>query len=52
MVWRYPVGQSLGAALLRIGDLDGAEKAFTEMTARQWRDAWTGDTSLLRLDKL
>jgi tetratricopeptide (TPR) repeat protein len=79
--WYYPVGQSLGATLLRIGDLDGAEKAFkeslalapnngwslfglsevyrargdtakAEMVTRQWKNAWTGDTSLLRLDRL
>jgi tetratricopeptide (TPR) repeat protein len=79
--WYYPVGQSLGAALLHVGDLEGAEEAFkeslalapnngwslfglsevyrargdmakAEVTARQWRDAWTGDTSLLRLERL
>ncbi len=79
--WYYPVGQSLGAALLKVGDLDGAEQAFkeslalapnngwslfglsevyrargaaaeAEATERRWRAAWTGDGSLLRLDRL
>ncbi|HXV30076.1 MAG TPA: hypothetical protein VD840_07075 [Sinorhizobium sp.] len=79
--WYYPVGQSLGAALLRVGNLDGAEEAFreslvlapnngwslfglsevyrargdealAETTTRQWRAAWIGETSLLRLDRL
>ncbi|PJR12839.1 hypothetical protein [Sinorhizobium meliloti] len=79
--WYYPIGQSLGAALLRVGDIDGAEKAFleslalapnngwalfglsevyrsrgdevlAEKTTRQWRDAWVGNTSMLRLDRL
>ncbi|NRP72674.1 hypothetical protein ILFOPFJJ_03573 [Ensifer psoraleae] len=79
--WYYPLGQSLGAALLRVGDLDGAEKAFlesldlapnngwalfglsevyrargdealVEKTTRRWREAWVGNTSMLRLDRL
>ncbi|WP_034858948.1 tetratricopeptide repeat protein [Sinorhizobium sojae] len=79
--WYYPIGQSLGAALLRVGDIDGAEKAFlesldlapnngwalfglsevyrargdellAEKTTRRWRDAWVGNTSILRIDRL
>lgn len=79
--WYYPIGQSLGAALLRVGDVDGAEKAFlesldlapnngwalfglsevyrargdellAEKTTRRWRDAWVGNTSILRIDRL
>lgn len=79
--WYYPVGQSLGAARLRVGDLDGAEAAFraslkaapnngwalfglsevhrargdtaaADATARKWREAWSGDRSLLSLERL
>ncbi len=79
--WYYPVGQSLGAALLRVGDLDGAENAFlesldlapnngwalfglsevyrargneamVETATRRWRDAWVGNASMLRLERL
>ncbi|MCZ4094369.1 tetratricopeptide repeat protein [Sinorhizobium psoraleae] len=79
--WYYPLGQSLRAALLRVGNLDGAEKAFldsldlapnngwalfglsevyrargdealVEKTTRRWREAWVGNTSMLRLDRL
>jgi tetratricopeptide (TPR) repeat protein len=79
--WYYPVGQSLGAALLHIGDLDGAEQAFQQSlelapnngwslyglsevysargddamaatTRQRLRDAWVGDDSLLRLERL
>ena len=32
--WYYPVRQSLGAALLANGDVDGAEMAFRESLSR------------------
>jgi len=39
--WYYPVGQSLGAALLRVGDLDGAEKAFRESLVLAPSNGWS-----------
>jgi tetratricopeptide (TPR) repeat protein len=38
--WYYPVRQSLGAALLATGDLDGAERAFRESLARTPNNGW------------
>ena len=45
--WYYPVRQSLGAALLRAGDLKGAERAFREDLVRNPRNGW----SLFGLEK-
>jgi len=45
--WYYPVRQSLGAALLRAGDLKGAERAFRDDLARNPRNGW----SLFGLEK-
>jgi tetratricopeptide (TPR) repeat protein len=39
--WYYPIGQSLGAALLRIGDLEGAEAAFVESLALAPNNGWS-----------
>ena len=39
--WYYPVRQSLGAALLAGGDLDGAEMAFRESLARTPNNGWS-----------
>src|SRR5262245_52416572 len=39
--WYYPVRQSLGAALLASGDLDGAEMAFRESLARTPNNGWS-----------
>jgi tetratricopeptide (TPR) repeat protein len=39
--WYYPVGQSLGAARLRVGDLDGAEAAFKESLALAPNNGWS-----------
>jgi tetratricopeptide (TPR) repeat protein len=39
--WYYPVRQSLGAALLAAGDLDGAEMAFRESLARTPNNGWS-----------
>lgn len=38
--WYYPIGQSLGAALLRVGDLDGAENAFLESLVLAPNNGW------------
>ena len=38
--WYYPVGQSLGAVLLRLGDLDAAENAFRTSLARAPNNGW------------
>lgn len=38
--WYYPVRQSLGAALLAQGDLDGAEQAFRGSLARAPNNGW------------
>lgn len=38
--WYYPVRQSLGAALLQAGDLDGAEQAFRASLARAPNNGW------------
>ena len=38
--WYYPVRQSLGAALLRAGRLDEAEKAFRESLAQTPSNGW------------
>ena len=38
--WYYPVRQSLGAALLRAGRLDDAEKAFRESLAQTPSNGW------------
>ena len=38
--WYYPVRQSLGAALLRIGKLDEAEKTFREALAQTPSNGW------------
>lgn len=39
--WYYPIRQSLGAALLQKGDLDGAEKAFRGSLARVPNNGWS-----------
>ncbi len=39
--WYYPVRQSLGAALLTGGDVDGAEMAFRESLARTPNNGWS-----------
>ena len=39
--WYYPVRQSLGAALLAGGDVDGAEMAFRESLARTPNNGWS-----------
>jgi tetratricopeptide (TPR) repeat protein len=39
--WYYPLRQSLGAALLATGDLDGAETAFRESLARTPNNGWS-----------
>jgi tetratricopeptide (TPR) repeat protein len=39
--WYYPVRQSLGAALLLAGDVDGAERAFRESLARAPNSGWS-----------
>jgi tetratricopeptide (TPR) repeat protein len=39
--WYYPLRQSLGAALLASGDLDGAEMAFRESLARTPNNGWS-----------
>jgi tetratricopeptide (TPR) repeat protein len=57
--WYYPVRQSLGAALLRAGRLDDAEKAFRESLAQTPSNGWAlkglmelyrqrGDTAALK----
>jgi tetratricopeptide (TPR) repeat protein len=38
--WYYPVRQSLGAALLQQGDLDGAEQAFRTSLIRAPNNGW------------
>jgi tetratricopeptide (TPR) repeat protein len=38
--WYYPIRQSLGAALLRAGKLDEAEKAFRESLAQTPSNGW------------
>ncbi|MEN3364103.1 MAG: hypothetical protein V7606_1377 [Burkholderiales bacterium] len=38
--WYYPVRQSLGAALLQKGDLDGAEQAFRSSLVRTPNNGW------------
>lgn len=38
--WYYPVRQSLGAALLRAGHIDDAEKAFRESLAQTPSNGW------------
>ncbi|AGA11225.1 hypothetical protein [Sinorhizobium meliloti] len=38
--WYYPIGQSLGAALLRVGDLDRAENAFLESLVLAPNNGW------------
>lgn len=38
--WYYPVRQSLGAALLQKGDLDGAEQAFRSSLIRAPNNGW------------
>lgn len=38
--WYYPVRQSLGAALYRSGDLDGARQAFLDTLARTPNNGW------------
>jgi tetratricopeptide (TPR) repeat protein len=38
--WYYPVRQSLGAALLQKGDLDGAEQAFRSSLVRMPNNGW------------
>ena len=38
--WYYPVRQSLGAALLRAGRIDEAEKAFRESLAQTASNGW------------
>jgi tetratricopeptide (TPR) repeat protein len=38
--WYYPVRQSLGAALLQSGDLDGAEQAFRSSLVRTPNNGW------------
>ncbi|MDB5729682.1 MAG: hypothetical protein JWQ00_2887, partial [Noviherbaspirillum sp.] len=38
--WYYPVRQSLGAALLQKGDLDGAEQAFRSSLVRAPNNGW------------
>ncbi|MET0217179.1 MAG: hypothetical protein ABW205_04515 [Burkholderiales bacterium] len=38
--WYYPVRQSLGAARLRMGDLDGAEEAFRASLVRTPNNGW------------
>lgn len=38
--WYYPVRQSLGAALYRTGDLDGAQQAFMEALAQAPNNGW------------
>ena len=39
--WYYPVGQSLGASLLRVGDLDGAEQAFRQSLELAPNNGWS-----------
>jgi tetratricopeptide (TPR) repeat protein len=39
--WYYPVGQSLGAALLHVGDLDRAEQAFQESLELAPNNGWS-----------
>ncbi|HEY0595507.1 tetratricopeptide repeat protein, partial [Sphingopyxis sp.] len=38
--WYYPVRQSLGAALYRAGDFDGARQAFLDALARSPDNGW------------
>jgi tetratricopeptide (TPR) repeat protein len=38
--WYYPVGQSLAAVLLRLGELDAAEDAFRASLARAPNNGW------------
>jgi len=38
--WYYPVGQSLGAVLLRMGRLDAAEEAFRATLVRAPNNGW------------
>ncbi|MGH8856012.1 MAG: tetratricopeptide repeat protein, partial [Telluria sp.] len=38
--WYYPVRQSLGAALLRSGQLESAEQVFRESLARTPSNGW------------
>src|SRR5215831_14077538 len=38
--WYYPVGQSLGAVLLRLGELGAAEDAFRASLARAPNNGW------------
>jgi tetratricopeptide (TPR) repeat protein len=38
--WYYPVGQSLGAVLLRLGELDAAEQAFRSSLAQAPNNGW------------
>ena len=38
--WYYPVRQSLGAVLVRKGDLDGAEKAFRDSLVQTPNNGW------------
>lgn len=38
--WYYPVRQSLGAALLRAGQLDAAEQVFRASLARRPSNGW------------
>lgn len=38
--WYYPVRQSLGAALMQKGDLDGAEQAFRSSLIRAPNNGW------------
>lgn len=39
--WYYPVGQSLGAALLQVGDLDAAERAFQQSLDLAPNNGWS-----------
>ncbi len=39
--WHYPVRQSLGSALLRLGDADGAAAAFTEDLGKFPKNGWS-----------
>ena len=38
--WYYPVGQSLAAVLLRMGELEAAEAAFRASLARAPNNGW------------
>ncbi len=50
--WYYSVRQSLGAMLVKAGELDKAEQAYRSSLAKAPNDAWAGPADTLDLAKL